>query len=144
MAGRPCKALMDIKVSIPGDKKRTGRSEDWTCLREDSESLSQAGILFTSAKGMRPSSTLPEITYTSSGRECLSPHILKSDNGALRITGVFSPHILLHYRCRLNQPVVALVLKNFPTDSNVQPKLRTTIWEQANKKARVKLEGKAE
>lgn len=52
------------------------------------------------------------------------------------------PNILPHQRSGFNEPGASLFLKNFPGDPSILPKLWTTVWERASRKARVKWEGR--
>lgn len=45
------------------------------------------------------------------------------------------PNILPHRRVGFDEPGILLFLKSFPGDSNTETKLRTTIWERADKEA---------
>lgn len=53
MAGRPCKTLMDVKVSVPGGRRK-GQEEERTGPDQEkySETLSQDGIFSLLQRGV--------------------------------------------------------------------------------------------
>lgn len=146
MAGRPCETLMGVKVSAPGwRKKRPGSREDCTSLREghqnpgsgwDPLSLLQRG--FDSAPHSRETST------QAPGGSVYPPVDLESWQwGTLNYRG-FQPSHPSPPEIQIQLAWGSTIFKELPSDSNAQPKLKTTVWECASKEARAELEGQAE
>lgn len=99
----------------------------------------------TSAKEIWFNSTLPETEYINSRRKLPfspDPGIWRWETldyrGFQPSLPPFSPkkpNILAHQRSEFNYPGTCS-LKNFPGDSSVQPKLRTTGWETVSKQTK--------